>query len=140
MNLLFVETKTTSVLLKHVNVCVYILLTRLNLTEINRLFNYIVNLKIDTYKIDYKYRRIVGLFSICLLLCLLNCVNRVCLFKCFLELQIKKKLHNNLRFWYTGLYTFMWQNLATIYINFIFYNNIFTKNSCALHSNPPANS
>lgn len=48
----------------------------------------------------------------------------------------KKKLHNNLWLWNTGLYAFMWQNLTTIYVNFIFYNDIFAQNGNALHTHP----
>lgn len=45
-------------------------------------------------------------------------------------------LHYNLWIWNTGLYAFMWQNLTTIYVNFIFYNDIFAQNGNALHTHP----
>lgn len=67
----------------------------------------------------------------------LFCFRLVCMFIIFFgKIFIMKCLHYNLWIWNTGLYAFMWQNLTTIYVNFIFYNDIFAQNGNALHTHP----
>lgn len=48
-------------------------------------------------------------------------------------------LHDNLWLWNTWLYAFMWQHLATVYVDFIFNDDIFAEYRCTFHAHPSAN-